>query len=329
MSPGSEELLDCGNMTDVNNTYGNTTNSTCGGDFNQFIMPWWRQVVWTLIYIALVIVATGGNLIVIWIVLAHKQMRTITNFFLVNLAVSDCMMSLMNITFNFVYFLNSHWPFGEAYCKIVQFVSVLSVTASVFTLVAISVDRYSAIMHPLKPRMSRSWTLLVTIIIWVMSAVLAAPNYLLSQTYTFVYNDGDIRTLCYLTWPDGETMESTLEAVYNGAIFVLTYFLPLTATTYCYTRMSVELWGSQSIGEATPVQIESVNSKRRVVKMMIVLVAIFAVCWLPYQVYFLVIPLFSELTHEPIVQEVFLGIYWLAMSNSMYNPIIYYWMNSR
>ncbi|KAF0295443.1 Tachykinin-like peptides receptor 99D [Amphibalanus amphitrite] len=141
MSPGSEELLDCGNMTDVNNTYGNTTNSTCGGDFNQFIMPWWRQVVWTLIYIALVIVATGGNLIVIWIVLAHKQMRTITNFFLVNLAVSDCMMSLMNITFNFVYFLNSHWPFGEAYCKIVQFVSVLSVTASVFTLVAISVDR--------------------------------------------------------------------------------------------------------------------------------------------------------------------------------------------
>ena len=41
--------------------------------------------------------------------------------------------------------------------------------------------------------------------------------------------------------------------------------------------------------------------------MMIVLVAIFAVCWLPYQVYFLVIPLFSELTHEPIVQEVFLG----------------------
>ncbi|KAF0311075.1 Tachykinin-like peptides receptor 99D [Amphibalanus amphitrite] len=51
---------------------------------------------------------------------------------------------------------------------------------------------------------------------------------------------------------------------YNGAIFVLTYFLPLTATTYCYTRMSVELWGSQSIGEATPVQIESVNSKRRI-----------------------------------------------------------------
>lgn len=35
----------------------------------------------------------------------------------------------------------SHWPFGQAYCKIVQFVSVLSVSASIFTLVAISIDR--------------------------------------------------------------------------------------------------------------------------------------------------------------------------------------------
>ncbi|XP_037083938.1 tachykinin-like peptides receptor 99D [Pollicipes pollicipes] len=150
-----------------------------------------------------------------------------------------------------------------------------------------------------------------------------------SQTFTFIYEDNSIRTLCYFKWPDGETMDSTLELVYNVTIFVLTYFLPLAATAYCYTRMSVELWGSQSIGEATPVQVESVNSKRRVVKMMIVLVVIFAVCWLPYQVYFLVIPAFPELTQQPIVQEVFLGIYWLAMSNSMYNPLIYYWMNSR
>ncbi|XP_037074776.1 tachykinin-like peptides receptor 99D [Pollicipes pollicipes] len=143
------DSLVCANGTsnstccNASQTLGNLTGCQEEGElgFNQFIMPWWRQVVWTLIYIALVVVATGGNLIVIWIVLAHKQMRTITNFFLVNLAVSDCMMSTMNITFNFVYFLNSHWPFGEAYCKIVQFVSVLSVSASVFTLVAISIDR--------------------------------------------------------------------------------------------------------------------------------------------------------------------------------------------
>lgn len=49
---------------------------------NQFILPVWRQVIWSILYTGMVIVATGGNLIVIWIVLAHKRMRTVTNYFL-------------------------------------------------------------------------------------------------------------------------------------------------------------------------------------------------------------------------------------------------------
>lgn len=47
-----------------------------------FILPWWRQLLWTILFGGMVIVATGGNLIVIWIVLAHKRMRTVTNYFI-------------------------------------------------------------------------------------------------------------------------------------------------------------------------------------------------------------------------------------------------------
>lgn len=47
-----------------------------------FTLPVWRQVVWSILFGGMVIVATGGNLIVIWIVLAHKRMRTVTNYFL-------------------------------------------------------------------------------------------------------------------------------------------------------------------------------------------------------------------------------------------------------
>ncbi|KAH0819971.1 hypothetical protein GEV33_002820 [Tenebrio molitor] len=50
------------------------------------------------------------------------------------------MVSTLNVTFNFVYMLNSHWPFGELYCKISQFIAVLSVCASVFSLMSISID---------------------------------------------------------------------------------------------------------------------------------------------------------------------------------------------
>lgn len=110
-------------------------------DHNQFILPLWRQVLWSLLFAGMVVVATGGNLIVIWIVLANKRMRTVTNYFLVNLSVADAMVSTLNVTFNYTYMLNSHWPFGTLYCKISQFVAVLSISASVFTLMAISIDR--------------------------------------------------------------------------------------------------------------------------------------------------------------------------------------------
>jgi tachykinin receptor 3 len=63
--------------------------------------------------------------------------------------------------------------------------------------------------------------------------------------------------------------------------------------------------------------------------MMMVVVGIFVVCWLPFHVYFIVTSHLPEITSSSYIQEVYLAIYWLAMSNSMYNPIIYCWMNSR
>jgi tachykinin receptor 3 len=57
--------------------------------------------------------------------------------------------------------------------------------------------------------------------------------------------------------------------------------------------------------------------------MMIMVVLIFAVCWLPQNVYFIVTSYYPSVTTYPYIQEIYLGIYFLAMSNSMYNPIIY------
>lgn len=127
---------------EVNETFfRNDTNLTDTEDGNQFILPWWRQMIWTLLFAGMIVVATGGNLIVIWIVLAHKRMRTVTNYFLVNLSIADAMVSTLNVIFNYTYMLNSHWPFGNLYCKISQFIAVLTICASVFTLMAISFDR--------------------------------------------------------------------------------------------------------------------------------------------------------------------------------------------
>ncbi|XP_028028937.1 tachykinin-like peptides receptor 99D isoform X2 [Bombyx mandarina] len=297
--------------------------------YQSFILPWWRQILWTVLFAGMVVVATVGNLVVIWIVLTNKRMRSVTNYFLVNLSVADAMVSTLNVTFNFTYMLNSNWPFGHFYCKFCQFIAVLSISASVFTLLAISVDRYVAIMSPLQPRLGKRATLGITAAIWAWSSFISSPNLIYFTTENVSLPDGTIRCVCYSHWPDGMTTRSRLEYAYNVLFMVLTYFMPIIAMTYAYSRVGVELWGSQSIGECTQRQLDNVKSKRRVVKMMIVVVVIFAVCWLPFHVYFVVTSYYPDVVSYPHIQEIYLGIYWLAMSNSMYNPIIYCWMNSK
>ena len=63
--------------------------------------------------------------------------------------------------------------------------------------------------------------------------------------------------------------------------------------------------------------------------MMIIVVVTFAFCWLPYHVYFIVTGLSKPLTRWKYIQQVYLSVMWLAMSSTMYNPIIYCCLNSR
>ncbi|KZC12337.1 Tachykinin-like peptides receptor 86C [Dufourea novaeangliae] len=277
----------------------------------------------------MLLVATGGNIIVMWIVLAHRRMRTVTNYFLVNLCVADLMMSLLNCAFNFIFLLDSNWPFGVVYCTINNFVAHVTVASSVFTLVVISFVRYMAIMRPLKHRISRKLTVLIMILIWAVASTLALPCLLYSTTKSKRYSNGKTRISCYILWPDGDYLHSRIEYSYNLVFLSVTYIIPMTAMAACYTLMGRKLWGSKSIGELTHYQKNSMKSKRKVVKMFITVIAIFAVCWLPYQGFFIFVYHHRQFTKISYVQHIYLSCYWLAMSNAMVNPIIYYWMNSR
>lgn len=106
-----------------------------------FLLPLHEKTFWQLIYSMMVVVAIVGNSIVMWIILAHRQMRTVTNYFLFNLSLVDFIMSVFNTIFNFVYMLDSHWPFGAVYCTVNNFIANVSVATSAFTIIAMSLDR--------------------------------------------------------------------------------------------------------------------------------------------------------------------------------------------
>ncbi|XP_015186351.1 PREDICTED: tachykinin-like peptides receptor 86C [Polistes dominula] len=292
-------------------------------------LPWWQKLSWSLIFAIILLIATGGNIIVMWIVLAHRRMRTVTNYFLVNLSLADLMMSLFNCAFNFIYLLNSNWPFGVVYCTINNFIAPVTVASSVFTLVVISFDRYMAIMYPLKRHMSRRRTILTLISIWTISSILAIPSLLYSKITKTRYSNNKTRISCYLSWPDGKYLNSKTGYSYDILFFSMTYLIPIVLMAVFYTLMGRKLWGSKFIGELTHNQKESIKSKRKVVKMFISIVTIFAICWFPYHGFYIFVYFSQDFVRTSYVQHVYLSFYWLAMSNSMVNPIIYYWMNNR
>jgi hypothetical protein len=106
-----------------------------------FVHPLFIQIGYILLFSALILLAVGGNFTVIWIVLRHKRMRTVTNYFLVNLAIADASISIFNLGFSWTFNLYYVWIFGYAYCVFNNFMGIVPTCASVFTMVVMSCDR--------------------------------------------------------------------------------------------------------------------------------------------------------------------------------------------
>ena len=75
------------------------------------------------------------------------------------------MVSTLNVVFNFIYMLNSDWPFGQFYCKVSNFIAIVSVAASVFTLMAISIDRSVLLTYTQLQNIIQSYAMNVIILL--------------------------------------------------------------------------------------------------------------------------------------------------------------------
>uniref|UniRef100_A0A8C4T801 Neuromedin-K receptor-like n=1 Tax=Erpetoichthys calabaricus TaxID=27687 RepID=A0A8C4T801_ERPCA len=286
---------------------------------NQFSLAAWQVTLWSIAYSFVVVVSAFGNGVVIWIILSHKKMRTVTNYFVLNLAISDASMAVFNTSVNFAYSIYNEWYFGSIYCKFHNGFPITAVFASIYSMTAIAADRYMAIIYPLKPKMPSKVSKSVIAGIWILAIGLASPQCIYATAQQIPG-----RTICFVNWPG-----ATKHFMYQVIVIVLVYVAPLIIIGVCYTVIGYNLWGSKVPGDTSNKYQEQLHSKRKVVKMMVLVVITFAICWLPYHIYFFLGWLYKGIYHWRHIQQVYLGVFWLAMSSTTYNPIIYCCLSER
>ncbi|OWF47810.1 RYamide receptor-like [Mizuhopecten yessoensis] len=291
---------------------------------------------WVLIFLygMVIVVDVTGNGIVCYLIFSERQLRTITNFFLVNLAIADIAKAFTGIPFSLmVNLIFRYWPFAAFLCPFVAYIEIVVVFASAFTLVAMSVDRYIAILHPLRPKLSYRGVALTLLTVWLLAFAMPIPTAISAGLRIPDTENATDSHACY------SNKEHCLEhwsnesqrSVYSLLIMTLQYGIPLVVLAFTYTRIAIIIWIRRTPGEAVRQRDERLaSSKRKMVKMMIVVVLLYALCWLPLHT----LQLYSDL--DPTIYDTVPNshllwnfILWLALAHACCNPVIYFWMNKR
>lgn len=318
-----------------------------------------------VLYSIIFLLSVCGNVLVILTLTRVKRMHTITNLFLLNLAVSDLLLSVLCMPFSLVAFLLKDFIFGEPMCILMRYFQAVSVGVNCFTLVVISLERYYAICQPLR---SRRWQTLaharrMLVGIWLSVLLLMSPiaafNRLLS-----------LRTgasACREIWPQ-VLLDNHIDKAYNILLVIVLLLVPLVLMSGFYGIMGKRLWldigetddarrSSSSIANelksiyreqnwerretrksfeehchATIIRSynykKDIRNRKRVIRMLFVIVMQYFICWTPLYVLnaWQSIDFLSVFKHISPTAKSFILL--LAYTSSFIHPITYCFMNT-
>ncbi|UJR13599.1 hypothetical protein I4U23_000612 [Adineta vaga] len=291
-------------------------------DLSKTLIPEQYQVILlSFAYGIISFLAVVGNSSIIYIVIRNRHMHSVTNYFICNLALADCLVAMFAVPFQFQAAALQKWVLPHFLCKLAPFVQILSVDVSIYTLVAVSLDRYHVMLHPLKPKLSTKTAFLIFIIIWLVAFASSSPSLFFYNVYfitDYVQTNSTIKS----------STTFDIHKVYIVYNIYSQYVIPFIIISGAYFRIGSHLYFSEPVGQ-TKYQEVITRNKRKVLKMLFVVVALFLICWFPLQLYnFLVIykPEINDFKHIVVL---WLCANWLAMSNSCHNPFIYGFCSAR
>ncbi|XP_050341246.1 cardioacceleratory peptide receptor isoform X2 [Bactrocera neohumeralis] len=298
-----------------------TTESVGNDKLNSFYFYEMEQfaVLWILFTVIVL-----GNSTVLFVLFVNKNRKSRMNYFIRQLAVADLSVGLLHVLTDIIWRITISWRAGNVACKLIRFSQVCVTYSSTYVLVAMSIDRYDAITHPMN--FSKSWRRakhLVTAA-WVVSVIFSLP-------ILFLYEEKLIQgqMQCWIELGSPEAWQT-----YMCLVATTLFILPALIISACYAIIVKTIWAKGSIFTSGEHCNNNVTSRRassrgiiprakvKTVKMTFVIVIVFILCWSPYIVFDL-LQVFGRIPKTQTNIAIATFIQSLAPLNSAANPLIY------
>ncbi|XP_014907884.1 P2Y purinoceptor 1-like [Poecilia latipinna] len=215
------------------------------------------------------LIANGWGLNSLW--RNWKKLGNV-NVFILNLGIAD-ILYLLTLPFLVAYYLNDRkWIFGEAFCKVTRFCFNLNLYCSIGFLTCISVYRYLAIVHPMKVqgRLTVTHSVIISAIVWILVSLQSLPDMF------FPKNSANMTLNMTLQCVDTTVIEYVEDYLQYSLIWTIIGFcIPSLITVACYGHVIVLLCYKDNIDKVL---------KQRSLKLLIILILLFSICYIPYHV---------------------------------------------
>ncbi|XP_050401059.1 adipokinetic hormone/corazonin-related peptide receptor variant I [Patella vulgata] len=279
----------------------------------------------------LFIIAACGNLTVFITLFRNRNIKSRVNLFIMHLSIADLIVTFVMLPLETVWHVTVAWQAGDLACRVMMFFRAFGFYLSSFILVTISLDRYFAIMHPLSLNDADRRGKIMLALAWLFSIIASIPQSVIFHVERHPQFTWFTQCVTFNFFPSARH-----ELAYNLFNVIAVYGLPLVIITATYSLILCEISKKSrqskdqlresscrtKIGLRRSAMGNIERARIRTLKMTLVIVGVFVLCWTPY---FLLSAWWwfdreSAVKLDPKIRR---GLFLFAVSNSCMDPIVY------
>ncbi|XP_058809239.1 adipokinetic hormone/corazonin-related peptide receptor variant I-like isoform X2 [Phymastichus coffea] len=301
-----------------------------------------QTLIIVIVYSACFLIASIGNLTVFLTLSRGRYRKSRISLMICHLSIADLLVAFFTIPIEIGWRITVQWIAGDVACKVLQFIRAFGLYLSNNILICVSLDRYFAVLYPLRMNDARRRGKFMLTVAWVSSIVYTIPQSIVFHVSTHPQHKNFTQCVSFESFPS-----DLFEKIYNVFCIVTMYFIPLTIICWVYLQILCEISSkskdskpdiimSNSDGTISTSNANQKNRMRlrrsdmssierarsRTLKMTIKIVVAFILCWTPYITMSLwyVIDNESAKSVNYMVQE---SLFIMAVGNSCANPLVY------